>query len=559
MTAHRRAREVLAVGAVLVIAAGWLAGFWRDGRAVALPDVPEGRLACLSYTPRATIPGAAAFVTPAQIEADLALLAHETRCVRTYSSTRGMQAVPEIARRHGIAVLQGIWIGRDKATNEAEIAGGLAVAAAYPDVVGTLIVGNEVLLRHEQRVATLYDYVARVNAATDVPVTYADVWEFWRTGAALAGAVDYVTIHILPYWENDPVGVTAALEHVRAIRAELAADFPDKDVAIGETGWPTRGRQREGARPSLVNGARFVREFVAWANSEDVRYNVIEAFDQPWKRGSEGTVGGYWGLFDVSGAAKFPLTGPVVEDPRWTTGFVLAGGLAIAFVLAGLVACGVRGLAGHAWMCAVGLASGAALYAQWRYVPAANRDWTEFATTAIGFACGWIIVLALAPRIGRALYGGPDAAAGLALTGGVDAMRSSTIAFGTRLLSILRLLLVFGIAYLCLGLALDPRYRDFPLELTVLPATLLALHTVFARGGVSGGAGIGIEERMLAATIVACAVASAVIEGPRNLPALAWNGSCLVLGLALLRTPRTEAGEHQRREQDAGAGRVEAV
>jgi exo-beta-1,3-glucanase (GH17 family) len=555
MTAYVPPLRVLAIGAVLLVATVWLAGFWRDGRGVVLPDVPEGRLACLSYTPRATIPGAAGFVSPAQIEADLALLAHETRCVRTYSSTRGMQAVPEIARRHGLAVLQGIWIGRDKATNEAEIAGGLEAAEKNPDVVGALIVGNEVLLRHEQRVTTLYDYITRVNAATDVPVTYADVWEFWRTGAALAGAVDYVTIHILPYWENDPVSVTAALAHVRDTRAELAADFPDKHVAIGETGWPTRGRQREGARPSLVNAARFVREFVAWANAEDVRYNIIEAFDQPWKRGSEGTVGGYWGLFDVKGNAKFPLAGPVVEDPRWTSGFILAGAFALLFALVGRLRGGVRGLAGYAWMCAVGLAAGAAVYAQWRYVPAANRDWTEFATTTIGLTCGWLIVLGLAPRIGRVLCGASAAPDGLVMTGGIEALQSTALPPGTRVLSVLRLVLVFGIAYLCLGLALDPRYRDFPIELTALPALLLALQTVFA-----GSANrIGIEERMLAAIIVACAVASAVIEGPRNLPALAWNGSCSLLGLALLRTPRAEAGQHERREEDAGAGRVEAV
>jgi exo-beta-1,3-glucanase (GH17 family) len=557
MTAYLQSHRVFAIGAILLVAGGWLARFWLDGRAVPLPDVPEGRLACLSYTPRETVPGAAEFVSPAQIEADLALLARETRCVRTYSNTRGMQVVPEIARRHGLAVLQGIWIGRDKVTNEEEIAGGLEAAASHPDVVEGLIVGNEVLLRHEQRVATLYDYVARVNAATDVPVTYADVWEFWRTGAALAGAVDYVTIHILPYWENEPVGVTEALAHVREIHAALAADFPDKHVAIGETGWPTRGRQREGARPGLVNGARFVREFVAWANAEHVRYNVIEAFDQPWKRGSEGTVGGYWGLFDVNGNAKFPLAGPVLEDPRWMTGFLLAGAFAIAFALAGRTACDVRALAGHAWMGAVGLAAGATLYAQWRYIPAANRDWTEFATTAIGFGCGWLIVLGLTPRIGRAFSAAPGAGDHLALTAGVEAMQNAALPFGTRALSVLRLLLIFGIAYLCLGLALDPRYRDFPLELTVLPAILLALQALLARSSNLGGT--GIEERMLAATIVACAIASAIIEGPRNVPALAWNGSCLLLGLALLRAPRAQAGEHERGEQDAGASRIEAV
>ncbi len=37
---------------------------------------------------------------------------------------------------------------------------------------------------------------------------------------------------------------------------------------------------------------------LALAKREKYRVNVIEAFDQPWKRALEGTVGGHWGLFD---------------------------------------------------------------------------------------------------------------------------------------------------------------------------------------------------------------------------------------------------------------------
>src|SRR3712207_7426712 len=36
-------------------------------------------------------------------------------------------------------------------------------------------------------------------------------------------------------------------------------------------------------------------------------YNIIEAFDQPWKT-HEGSVGPYWGLFDAARVAKFLWT-----------------------------------------------------------------------------------------------------------------------------------------------------------------------------------------------------------------------------------------------------------
>ena len=45
---------------------------------------------------------------------------------------------------------------------------------------------------------------------------------------------------------------------------------------------------------------------------------MIEAFDQPWKRRLEGTVGGYWGLFDgATRQAKFDWGKPVSNHPFW--------------------------------------------------------------------------------------------------------------------------------------------------------------------------------------------------------------------------------------------------
>src|SRR3546814_5222739 len=53
---------------------------------------------------------------------------------------------------------------------------------------------------------------------------------------------------------------------------------------IGETGWPSAGRMRDGALPSRVNAATFLRGFTEMATRRGLAYNLIEAFDQPWKR-----------------------------------------------------------------------------------------------------------------------------------------------------------------------------------------------------------------------------------------------------------------------------------
>ena len=88
----------------------------------------------------------------------------------------------------------------------------------------------------------------------------------------------------------------------RAIRRQVVAAFPGKEILLGEFGWPSAGRMREGALPSPVNQARVLHEVLALAKRENYRVNLIEAYDQPWKRQLEGTVGGHWGLYDAYGA-----------------------------------------------------------------------------------------------------------------------------------------------------------------------------------------------------------------------------------------------------------------
>ena len=76
------------------------------------------------------------------------------------------------------------------------------------------------------------------------------MWEYWLRHPELAGAVDFVTIHILPYWEDQPVPPERAVQHVEDVYARVRQAFPGKRVMIGETGWPSEGRSRRGASAS---------------------------------------------------------------------------------------------------------------------------------------------------------------------------------------------------------------------------------------------------------------------------------------------------------------------
>jgi exo-beta-1,3-glucanase (GH17 family) len=553
---------MVARAAVILIAAlgalGGLAWWYARGQPVALPDATVDRLPCVSYAPyrlAGQTPFNKGFVaSPAQIDADLALLAKRTRCVRIYSVDQGLAEVPALARKHGLRVLLGLWIGRDRAENERELALGLDVIRRNADAIDAVIVGNEVLLRREQPASALADYIARVRAATTLPVTYADVWEFWLQHPELASAVSFVTVHLLPYWEDDPMPIERAVDHVMRIHARVRERFPDKDVFIGEAGWPSKGRRREGAVPSLVNETRFVRELADAAAARGLRYNVIEAFDQPWKRRLEGTVGGHWGVLDAAGREKFPLRGTVVEDPEWQRGVAAAGLGALVFVLAGLAG-GLRVRSGLL-LAFAGAALGAALAAQVEMLTAASRDAFELGLGAAFTAIAALATLLAAVGLARWMDGRvPLAAAPAACV--VAWLRTNVSRWSPpeRLLGSLRFALLFGAAAAALALAFDPRYRDFPLALVAPPAVALALLATVS------GMSAHVEERVLAAVLVVAAPAIVLREGLANVDALAWVGLCFAFaGSVWMSSNGDSPRDHENAEQEpdrAGRNRVQ--
>jgi exo-beta-1,3-glucanase (GH17 family) len=331
--------QALALFVVTALAIG--AVWWWLGSPVLLPPSPlaqGGKLYCVSYVPYQNgqdplVEGTKVY--PEEIDRDLALLSNYSNCVRTYSIKDGIESVLTSARKYRLKVLEGLWLSSDPEKNRVQIATTIKLANQFPDVVAAIVVGNEVLLRGEMTATDLIKTIHEVKSQVPEPVTYADVWEFWLRYPDVASAVDFVTIHILPYWEDFPIPAVNAPAHVVSIHNRIAAAFPNKEILIGEFGWPRAGRMREGARPSPSNQALAIEQTLALAQRENFRVNVVEAFNQPWKRWLEGSVGGEWGIFSrATGRPKFDLAGGGVSDhPSWRLQ-ALAGILLAAFSFA---------------------------------------------------------------------------------------------------------------------------------------------------------------------------------------------------------------------------------
>ena len=523
------------VGLFSLTAAIVVATWWWLGAAVPMPPSPLNpgeKLYCISYAPfrgSQSPLDLSTRIAPAQIDQDLAQLAKLTDCVRTYSVDFGLDQVPEIAQRHSLKVLLGLWVSSHTDRTQYQISTGIALANRFPNVVRAVIVGNEALLRGEVSPQTLAEMIRGVKARVKMPVTYADVWEFWLRYRELASAVDFITIHILPYWEDDPVAASAAADHVDAIRRQVADNFPGKEIVIGEVGWPSAGRMREGALPSPADQARVLADVLARGKREKFRVNVIEAFDQPWKRALEGTVGGHWGLLDdATRTPKFVWGMPVSNHPHWP--WQAAGGVALAALV---FAAAIRSRRGESeagtlvWLAVTANAAVAGVLAGWTF--------ENILVESLGFG-GWLgglcfAALALAaPIVGAAALvapAGPPAFANI-LGRKPDRVRDPL----ALTLGLLLIALTVLAAQSALALSFDPRYRDFPFAPLTAAATPFFLLTFVEPRPLGSPA---LAETLAAAVLVLCAFFIVWHETLANWQALWFAAAVVAVAVSLLR------------------------
>jgi cellulose synthase/poly-beta-1,6-N-acetylglucosamine synthase-like glycosyltransferase/exo-beta-1,3-glucanase (GH17 family) len=278
------------------------------------------------------------FPSDDEIDSDLKLLRQYTPRVRTYSMLENPQ-VYRLADKEGLQVMAGAWLDNRLENNEKEIAALIAQARRYPKTINRVIVGNEVLFRNNMPPEQLMAYADRVRAAVHQPVSIAEPNHIWLRYPELADHVDFITVHLFPYWNG--IGMSripktasnpsefGAINDAWGSYNELKRMFPNKPIVIGEIGWPSNGNRYKYADPSVSNEAIFLRTWFNLAKRDKIDYYIMEAFDQPWKEQLSGRTEAYWGMFNADRQLKFPFTGPVTEDVMWPWKAIAASLLAL--------------------------------------------------------------------------------------------------------------------------------------------------------------------------------------------------------------------------------------
>jgi glucan 1,3-beta-glucosidase len=398
--------------------------------------------------------------------------------VRTYTTT--LDRVPELAAQLKLQVLQGLDIGRDEARNNAEVERAVALERAHRAAIRGFVVGSEVLSRNDLSPRELGLLIRRVRDGTGLPVTYADRWQTWQTAQAIAGLVDFVTIHVDLYDADPPVAISDVARATTEARERVAAAVAGKEVLVGQVGWPSAGRMREWALPSPANQARVVQDVVAAGKAGNFRVNVFEGVDQRWRGRAAGTAADHLGLLDAeTGEMKFRWGGTVSNQPLWFYQGLLGVMLALVVFAAAFLA--ARSIGPHApsqvdWRPVAIVALAAGLFIGWALaeVPSQTDSVFEWAHATI------LIGLAIAT---------PSAAAAAIVHGkpteGFSSLLDPDARRGTHplmqfvlLLFVLTVLVAIQIA---LGLVFDPTARDLPGAALTGPAIALFVLLFYRR------------------------------------------------------------------------------
>ena len=395
----------------LLVAAAFAAvtfSIWGlSNRPVQEPPWPSS-VAGMSFSPirEGNDPTKEIYPTNEEIDQDIALLHGKVRSIRTYGVGGTLANIPELARKYDMKVTVGAWLTHDLAKNEKEIKKLIDIARANPTTVDRVMVGNEAILTGELTAEEIDNYIDRVKAQLPgIPVSTGEPWHVWIANPEMGDHADFIAVHLLPYWEG--IDLNNAIDYIKNCYKILSDTFPTTPILIAEVGWPSNGRTRNSAIASEANEATFLRRFLDLAEKEKYDYFIMEAFDQTWKADSEGSVGAYWGVYNVFRIQKFAFTEPVVKIPHWPILAALSITVAIITLWLLLIDSSTLRSRGRSFLAAI--ANGVGVGVVWAVYDYANQYLTPMAVVvgivlALGYLGITLVLLAEAHEMAEASW-----------------------------------------------------------------------------------------------------------------------------------------------------------
>jgi cellulose synthase/poly-beta-1,6-N-acetylglucosamine synthase-like glycosyltransferase/exo-beta-1,3-glucanase (GH17 family) len=306
---------------------------WKVANAPNIEPPWPSKIQGFSFSPfkAGQSPSKKIFPSIEEIDKDLATLAGSVNAIRSYTVEDNLAEIPRLAAAHGLNVVLGAWLATDLKENDEQIAKLIKVYRENHRNIIRVMVGNEVLLRTDQPVDQMIKYLDTVKKSVWAPISLAEPWHIWLQYPQLVDHVDFIAVHLLPYWEG--ISIDEAVDYCVMRYKELQKAYPNKEIVISEVGWPSGGRIRQNAVASPTNQAKFLRRFLDVAEKNKYKYYIMEAFDQIWKKDLEGEAGSLWGVYNDLRQTKFEFTQPVIRIPQWRELAAISIALAVIILL----------------------------------------------------------------------------------------------------------------------------------------------------------------------------------------------------------------------------------
>jgi exo-beta-1,3-glucanase (GH17 family) len=246
--------------------------------------------------------------------------------IRMYGADAASEQVLKTIQKHNlpVKVMQGAWLSSTQtaAENEQQIQEVIRLANEYKDVVITVNLGNEIFVdwsghKFEQSDYPQYlEWVKRVKAAVNVPVTLADDYNFWNKpwSKEIAQALDYIVLHAYAMWNSQTL--ENALPWTQKTYHDIQAAHPSKQIVLGESGWATSSISSNGDERLIIGEASeaaqatFFHAYHQWLKDNHIVSYYFEAFDEKWKGGEnkpDGIAEKNWGLFNSDRSPKLAV------------------------------------------------------------------------------------------------------------------------------------------------------------------------------------------------------------------------------------------------------------
>ena len=270
------------------------------------------------------------YPSDAEVLEDLLIVSKHFDYIRMYDLSEHVKSVLRVITKHQLPlkVLLGVqpkgemsnpncpWGGEytddeiavNKVNNIKQLDDLAKLANSYKDIVLGVSIGNENMAHwHPEKVTpeSLVNHAKILKSKTDLPITFCEAAYEWREqGVELAKVVDFISIHVYPLWQRIPYSESVALT-IDEYHKTVAA-FPDKHVIFTEFGWTTSATENMNLdEVNEENHQGYLNQMIAWSKENHVTMFIFEAFDEPWKGGTNPLEAEkHWGIYKVDRTPK---------------------------------------------------------------------------------------------------------------------------------------------------------------------------------------------------------------------------------------------------------------